>query len=92
MVAGAAARSDWLWKFSLSVDVVVCRNTILISPGSLVLDGLLLAKDCESDFPSDVVDYEAVIPFKIRLLETAWTNFKAGERKDLRTAYDEFCS
>src|SRR5215469_13885892 len=67
-------------------------NTILISPGSLVLDGLLLAKDCESDFPSDVVDYEAVIPFKIRLLETAWTNFKAGERKDLRTAYDEFCS
>ena len=67
-------------------------NAMLISPGSLILDGLLSAKDCESDFPSDVVDYEAVIPFKIRLLETAWTNFKAGERKDLRPVYDEFCA
>jgi len=67
-------------------------NAMLISPGSLILDGLLSAKDCESDFPSDVVDYEAVIPFKIRLLETAWTKFKAGERKDLRPVYDEFCA
>ena len=67
-------------------------NAMLISPGSLILDGLLSAKDCESDFPSDVVDYEAVIPFKVRLLETAWTNFKSGERKDLRPAYDEFCA
>ena len=67
-------------------------NAMLISPGSLILDGLLSAKDCECDFPSDVVDYEAVIPFKIRLLETAWTKFKAGERKDLRPVYDEFCA
>jgi 4-alpha-glucanotransferase len=67
-------------------------NGMLISPASLILDGLLSANDCESDFPSDVVDYEAVIPFKIRLLETAWTSFKAGQRKDLRPAYDEFCS
>ena len=66
-------------------------NAMLISPGCLILDGLLKATDCESNFPSDVVDYEAVIPFKNRLLETAWTNFKAGERKDLRPAYDEFC-
>jgi 4-alpha-glucanotransferase len=67
-------------------------NAILISPGSLIADGLLKAADCECKFPSDAVDYEAVIPFKNRLLETAWTNFKAGERKDLRPAYDEFCS
>ncbi len=67
-------------------------NAMLISPGSLILDGLLSAKDCEFDFRSDVVDYEAVIPFKIRLLETAWTKFKAGERKDLRPVYDEFCA
>jgi len=65
-------------------------NAMLISPGCLISDGLLSAKDCESDFPSDVVDYEAVILFKNRLLETAWTNFKAGERNDLRPAYDEF--
>ncbi len=67
-------------------------NAMLISPGSLILDGLLKATDCESGFPSDVVDYEAVIPFKNRLLESVWTTFDAGERKDLRPAYDEFCS
>ena len=65
---------------------------MLISPASLISDGLLDAKDCEANFPSDVVDYNAVIPFKTRLLETAWTNFKAGERKDLRLAFDEFCA
>src|SRR5262249_2434372 len=51
-------------------------NALLISPGWLVLDGLLSPKDGESDFPTDVVDYDAVIPFKNRLLETAWKNFK----------------
>ena len=67
-------------------------NAMLISPGNLILDGLLKAADCEASFPSDVVDYERVIPFKNRLLESAWTNFNAGQRKDLRPAYDEFCS
>ena len=67
-------------------------NAMLISPASLISDGLLNTKDCESTFPSDVVDYAAVIPFKNRLLETAWTNFNAGERNDLRSAFDEFCT
>jgi 4-alpha-glucanotransferase len=67
-------------------------NAMLISPGSLVLDGLLKKAGGESTFSSEFVDYDAVIPFKSRLLETAWTNFKAGERKDLRPAYDEFCA
>src|SRR5882724_12331158 len=59
-------------------------NAMLISLASLISDGLLDAKDCESNFPSDMVDYDAVIPFKTHLLERAWTKFKAGERKDLR--------
>jgi 4-alpha-glucanotransferase len=67
-------------------------NATLISPASLISDGLLKAADAESHFPSDLVDYDAVIPFKERLLETAWKNFKAGERNDLRPAYDEFCA
>jgi 4-alpha-glucanotransferase len=67
-------------------------NGLLISPRSLISDGLLQESDCESHFPSDVVDYESVIRLKQRLLETAWTKFKAGERKDLRPAYDEFCA
>ena len=65
-------------------------NAMLISPGSLIADGLLKAKDCEPDFAPDMVDYDAVIPFKNRLLELAWRKFNAGERKDLQSAYDEF--
>ncbi len=69
-------------------------NALLISPGSLISDGLLQASDSESRFSADAVDYISVIPFKRQLLETAWTNFKAGESrdKDLRPAYDEFCA
>jgi 4-alpha-glucanotransferase len=66
-------------------------NDLLISPGALISDGLLQESDCASHFPSEVVDYDSVIPFKQRLIEKAWTNFKAGERNDLRPAYDEFC-
>lgn len=65
-------------------------NTLLISPGSLISDGLLTQKDCEAQFPSDEVDYDAVIPFKTRLLQIAWNNFKAGRRHDLSERYDEF--
>jgi 4-alpha-glucanotransferase len=67
-------------------------NALLISPACLITDGLLQASDCECHFPADRVDYESVIPFKQRLLETAWTKFRAGERKDLRAAYDEYCA
>jgi 4-alpha-glucanotransferase len=67
-------------------------NPALISPDSLIGEGLLKTADCQAQFPSDVVDYDAVIPFKTRLLETAWANFKAGARKDLRVVYDEFHS
>ena len=67
-------------------------NDLLISPESLISDGLLAEKDCEANFPSDLVDYDAVVPFKARLLRLAWTRFKSGIRKDLRPAYDEFWS
>ena len=67
-------------------------NALLISPGSLVLDGLLSPKDCEATFPASIVDYDAVVPFKVQLLEKAWKNFKAGQRNDLRPEYDAFCA
>jgi len=68
-------------------------NALLISPESLITDGLLQARDCESHFSADVVDYESVIPFKLRLLQKARTNFKVDERggDGLAPAYDEFC-
>jgi len=67
-------------------------NPVLISPDSLIAEGLLKTAACRHEFLSDAVDYDAVIPFKTRLLETAWANFKAGARRDLRSIYDEFCS
>jgi 4-alpha-glucanotransferase len=67
-------------------------NPALISPDSLISVGLLQPGDCRAEFPSDAVDYDSVIPFKNRLLETAWANFKAGARKDLRATYEEFRS
>ena len=68
-------------------------NWLLISPDGLIEDGLSRASDCEGySFSNDSVDYEAVLSFKIRLLETAWHNFSGGARADLRPAYEEFCS
>jgi 4-alpha-glucanotransferase len=67
-------------------------NGLLISPDGLIADGILQASDCQSHFASEVVDYESVIPSKQRLFEKAWTNFRVGERKDLRPAFDEFCA
>ena len=67
-------------------------NPALISPDSLISEGLLKTADCQAKFPSDAVDYDVVIPFKTRLLEIAWVNFKAGAREDLRLAYEEFRS
>src|SRR6478672_11927637 len=67
-------------------------NELLVSPDSLIEDGLLRTRDCEGKaFSAASVDYEAVIPFKNRLLETAWTNFSGGARSDLRPDFDRFC-
>jgi 4-alpha-glucanotransferase len=67
-------------------------NGLLISPERLTSDGLLNMSDCASQFPPDLVDYDSVIPFKEKLLETAWARFISGERSDLRPAYEEFCA
>ena len=66
-------------------------NCLLISPDWLIEDGLLPASDGQPpSFPRDAIDYNAVISFKHRLLETAWANFKASKHPDLRTAYEHF--
>src|SRR3954470_16348218 len=66
-------------------------NGLLISPELLIEDGLLSRDDCEGVFPSNSVDYDRSIQFKHRLLDTAWTNFRAGVRKDLVGPYEQFC-
>jgi 4-alpha-glucanotransferase len=66
-------------------------NGLLISPDALIEDGLLRPSDCAGHaFPAATVDYDAVIGFKLGLIETAWTNFAAGARTDLRPAYEAF--
>jgi 4-alpha-glucanotransferase len=68
-------------------------NELLISPDWLMEDELLGPSDCAHEaFSGAIVDYEAVIPFKHRLLEKAWNNFKKGIRADLQSTYGQFCN
>jgi 4-alpha-glucanotransferase len=66
-------------------------NPLLISPDWLIEDGLLRAGDCpRGSFSATAVDFDAVKRFKYALLETAWGNFRAGARPDLRLAFELF--
>jgi 4-alpha-glucanotransferase len=68
-------------------------NGLLISPDSLVEDGLLNRSDCEGrSFPATSIDYEPVVAFKHGLLDAAWNHFRAGARTDLRSVYEQFCA
>ena len=40
--------------------------------------------------PPTSIDFEAVRQFKSGLLDTAWRNFRAGRRSDLRSAFEQF--
>ena len=68
-------------------------NGLLISPDSLIDEGLLRASDCDDgrSLRKNAVDYEVVIPFKHKLLEKAWATFSAIPRSALRLDYDQFC-
>lgn len=66
-------------------------NPLLISPQSLVADGLLTANDLETKpgFPGEVVDYAAAEAFKNTLLRKAFDNFDRGPG-DLHKSLKEF--
>jgi 4-alpha-glucanotransferase len=67
-------------------------NGLLISPDWLIEDGLLRLSECAApSFLPSAVDYNAVIPFKYRLLEKAWTNFVRAGSAELRNAFEQFC-
>jgi 4-alpha-glucanotransferase len=67
-------------------------NALIISPDLLKEDGLLELRDEFVSPDSAAVDYESVIPFKRRLVETAWARFQRGMGTDLRLEYEEFCA
>ena len=67
-------------------------NVLLVSPDWMVEDELLTTGDlAHGSFAPAAVDYEAIIPFKLRLVKRVWKNFEAGARADLRPAYEQFC-
>ena len=68
-------------------------NELLISPDCLIDEGLLRAGDCDEghSFPKNAVNYNAVIAFKYKLIEKAWSSFSAMRRSALRFDYEQFC-
>jgi 4-alpha-glucanotransferase len=67
---------------------------LLVSPDLLIEEGLLTPRDCEEghSFPKDAVDFEAVIAFKHRLLDRAWSKFSAAPNPGLQSDFERFCS
>jgi len=66
-------------------------NVLVISPDLLIDDGLLAPEDCLTEFGPGPVDYDSVIPFKERLLETAWKRFRGARSGSLLHEFEEFC-
>ena len=67
-------------------------NPYLVSPETLVQDGLIAAADLAGlNFPEDRVDFGPVIQFKVRLLERAWERFKHGAAAQLKGPFEAFC-
>ena len=66
-------------------------NALIISPQSLIAEGLLDASECHADFARGAVDYASVIPFKERVVAAAWNRFRRMRHGDLRHEYEEFC-
>lgn len=69
-------------------------NPLLISPELLAKDGLLAPADLtvQTAFNQHHVDFEAVIPFKTRLLEHAFQNFEAGTSQIDVNDFEQFCN
>lgn len=85
LVAGAAARPDGYGNSLYQGLSSFAGNELLISPEGLINDGLLRSSDCEAaSFTASLVEYDTVIPFKRRILETAWRNFCAGRTQNCR--------
>jgi 4-alpha-glucanotransferase len=69
-------------------------NPYLISPESLLEDGLLAWNDLddEPDFPTGRVDFGALIPWKLSLLDRAYSSFTRSALAPLRLEYERFRS
>jgi len=68
-------------------------NTLLISPASLVANGLLLPAELEDlpEFSADSVDFESVRRFKTSLLKQAFVRFSQLRPQEIRADFEQFC-
>ena len=94
LVAGAAAGTHRLRRLAVSIPVVVRRQRAADQPG-LADRGWIAAGERLRGAVVSVRPRSTTTPsflFKHRLLETAWANFSAGARADLRPAFEQFCA
>lgn len=65
-------------------------NQFLISPESMLKDGFLTKADVEGQphFPSEKVDYPAVITYKEKIFKSAYERFQKNRHKD---EFEKFC-
>ena len=73
---------------------VFAGNPMLISPDKLAAAGHLTADDLAviPPFPAQSVDFGWVIPYKMRLLDHAFSRFRNEARAGQREAFERFCS
>ncbi len=66
-------------------------NPYLISPDELITDGLVTREDLDDkpDFPASRVDFGLLIPWKLGLLQKAFSRFQSSP-EHLREAFDYF--
>ena len=73
----------------------IAGNPILISLDLLQEQGWLSPGDFvqipKPDFPSDRVDFDLVVPYKMGLLEISYKNFLSSATKDEKEAFVFFC-
>jgi 4-alpha-glucanotransferase len=67
-------------------------NPYLISPDALLEEELIVPEDLvgSENFPESEVDFGAVIPWKLRLLDIAFERFKDGNDQALRNELNQF--
>lgn len=67
-------------------------NPYLVSPQKLLMDDLIHSDDLvdQPTFPAGEVDYGAVIPWKLGLLDRAFSRFQHRDDPDLQAAFEAF--
>jgi 4-alpha-glucanotransferase len=69
-------------------------NPYLISPDFLLRDGLLTPEDFadQPDFQTTRVDFGALIPWKLSLLERAFARFSTDPKPSVQKPFADFCA